>query len=411
MKRRLFKTLTSVLLILVLLIGATPVSAASVSTNYDTIVEFIRNYGEVDDTGYKTVGFYMIVEGGTMYFYLRNYGSGVQFQFVALGSEADRSDLDMSFTLTKYGNTIPVKFQTIYYEDHTYIDKVNTSVSINRTTFSQQSEYSVRGSTHISDEDATLEFNYGLQILCLFWDSYFWEAFGFGLNDLGFTSYCSHQYDHGCDPDCNLCGMTREVSHNYCDWIYVSGQDSHRKYCQECKTYLWEKHDWVLLPVVNGPTCQADGYETYQCTVCRGSYAVFVEKSEDHHKISAWQEVDGENHCGTCQICQEEKTVPHNWDEGQITQLPTADLAGIITYTCSDCGATKTEELNFIPGDIDGNGTVNRDDVIALLLHVSMPAAFPISIPADYNGDGQVTRDDVIQLLLHVSMPNAFPLQ
>ena len=71
---------------------------------------------------------------------------------------------------------------------------------------------------------------------------------------------------------------------------------------------------------------------------------------------------------------------------------------------CAVCGRLWT------PGDIDGNDVVNRDDVIALLLHVSMPAAFPISIPADYNGDGLVTRDDVIQLLLYVSMPDAFPL-
>ena len=65
----------------------------------------------------------------------------------------------------------------------------------------------------------------------------------------------------------------------------------------------------------------------------------------------------------------------------------------------------------YVPGDLDGNERVNADDVVALLLHVSMPEAFPITIPADYNGDGLVTRDDVIQLLLHVSMPETFPLQ
>ncbi len=80
------------------------------------------------------------------------------------------------------------------------------------------------------------------------------------------------------------------------------------------------------------------------------------------------------------------------------------DYGGDITWVPYD----DLEKLK--PGDIDGNGEVNRDDVVQLLLHVSMPTAFPISIPADFNGDGTVTRDDVIQLLLHVSMPDTFPL-
>lgn len=63
-----------------------------------------------------------------------------------------------------------------------------------------------------------------------------------------------------------------------------------------------------------------------------------------------------------------------------------------------------------IPGDIDSSGKVNSDDVIRLLLHVSMPSLFPISVDADFTGDGFVTSDDVIRLLLHVSMPSIFPL-
>ena len=63
-----------------------------------------------------------------------------------------------------------------------------------------------------------------------------------------------------------------------------------------------------------------------------------------------------------------------------------------------------------VPGDLDESGAVTREDVLILLLHVSMPTAFPISIPADYTGDDQITRDDVLQLLLHISMPDTFPL-
>lgn len=63
-----------------------------------------------------------------------------------------------------------------------------------------------------------------------------------------------------------------------------------------------------------------------------------------------------------------------------------------------------------IYGDIDGNREINTDDVIRLLLHVSMPEVFPIDKEADFNGDSVVTTDDVIALLLHVSMPEVFPI-
>ena len=66
--------------------------------------------------------------------------------------------------------------------------------------------------------------------------------------------------------------------------------------------------------------------------------------------------------------------------------------------------------LLAILGDIDGNELVTRDDVINLLLHVTMPNRFPLNAEADFDGDGRVTRDDVIRLLLHVTMPNRFPL-
>lgn len=62
------------------------------------------------------------------------------------------------------------------------------------------------------------------------------------------------------------------------------------------------------------------------------------------------------------------------------------------------------------PGDLDGVEGVNTDDVIALLLHVSMPGTFHINGDADFTGDGKIDTDDVIQLLLHVSLPDVFPL-
>lgn len=67
----------------------------------------------------------------------------------------------------------------------------------------------------------------------------------------------------------------------------------------------------------------------------------------------------------------------------------------------------------FMPvptGDFTDDGAVTREDVIELLLHVSMPDVFPLRYCADFTDDQAVTREDVVELLLHVSMPGTFPV-
>ena len=70
------------------------------------------------------------------------------------------------------------------------------------------------------------------------------------------------------------------------------------------------------------------------------------------------------------------------------------------------------ENPELIPGDLDGNAKVTADDVVALLLHISMPDMFflPDGANTDYNKDGKVNTEDAVTLLLHVSMPDQFPL-
>lgn len=82
--------------------------------------------------------------------------------------------------------------------------------------------------------------------------------------------------------------------------------------------------------------------------------------------------------------------------------------AFLAAYPLSE--ADFSPEVSPTPGDIDGNEAVTSDDVVQLLLHISLPGMFPIDADADFTGDGAVTSDDVIQLLLHLSLPELFPL-
>lgn len=51
--------------------------------------------------------------------------------------------------------------------------------------------------------------------------------------------------------------------------------------------------------------------------------------------------------CGTVIKAQEEIPAKgHSWNEGEITTSPTCENAGVKTYTCTVCNATKTEAIN-----------------------------------------------------------------
>lgn len=104
----------------------------------------------------------------------------------------------------------------------------------------------------------------------------------------------------------------------------------------------------------------------------------------------------------------------HCITEGFTAEGFSAESYGVktVTLTYETVTATyDTEVVPYIPGDMDNNKIVDREDVIQLLLHVSMPDMFPIDAPTDFTGDGKADREDVIQLLLHVSMPDMFPLE
>ena len=58
-------------------------------------------------------------------------------------------------------------------------------------------------------------------------------------------------------------------------------------------------------------------------------------------------EVNGETHTGLC-ACGYSATDGHNWNGGEITTQPTCSTEGVTTYTCTDCGASKTEAVAML---------------------------------------------------------------
>ena len=69
-------------------------------------------------------------------------------------------------------------------------------------------------------------------------------------------------------------------------------------------------------------------------------YASFETKQ---HSFSC-QKADSENHALVCD-CGFSKLEAHKWNDGKVTQNPSCTAEGVMTYTCTICGETKTEKV------------------------------------------------------------------
>lgn len=408
----------SMVLMAFLLLTVAPVTAAerSVSSNFDAVVSYIEAEGTFnEELGMKSLGYYMDIENMTAYFFLINSPEGIAFEITMISDviEGAQTVSGTAFVLQKDNAVLDVEFGIALLYNNELMDELSTSISINRASFSTESTYSVNvSSTYLSKENATDVFNGSMQMLCAFWDNELGENLGFGLKGLGFNAYdgyvCSHIYDHACDPDCNHCGETRETSHNYGKWIETEG--GHQKTCSVCGDVQTQEHDWLLKPGSYEATCMEDGMLWYSCKVCDAEKEE-VDPKTGSHSFGSWQKVDDATHTHECQACGEVETVSHRWGHGVITQPPTEDAPGVITYTCTDCGAERylsTDDI--IPGDLNGDLEINNLDIEYLLWHTLYAEDFPLISDADFNNDGFVDNLDVEYLLWYTLYPQDFPL-
>ena len=79
-------------------------------------------------------------------------------------------------------------------------------------------------------------------------------------------------------------------------------------------------------------------------------------------------------------------------------------------WVCMDYVKLLSIETTDLPGDMNGDSIVNKDDAIYLLRHVVFPDKYPVNIEADVNADNTVNKDDAIYLLRHVVFPDRYPL-
>lgn len=105
----------------------------------------------------------------------------------------------------------------------------------------------------------------------------------------------------------------------------------------------WELDGWEW---VEDPETGEGYYDTKDTQACVYLYA--SQQASHICEFGNWKDnKDGRTHTGTCE-CGETKTVNHNWNNGVETKPAKCDEEGVKTFTCGDCGATKTEVIDVL---------------------------------------------------------------
>ena len=135
-------------------------------------------------------------------------------------------------------------------------------------------------------------------------------------------------------------------------------------YCKDCGTKLSsgeviskKAHDYEVKDQQK-PTCTTDGYVLSVCKACGDEKqevlpATGHQHTEIRNKKEATCKAEGYTGDMYCKDCGEKlsdgktiaKTTEHTWDGGKVTKAATCTEKGVKTYTCTVCGATKTEEI------------------------------------------------------------------
>ena len=138
--------------------------------------------------------------------------------------------------------------------------------------------------------------------------------------------------------------------------------------CMVCGKTKTEKvsalgHDWAEdFTVDKEATCEETGLKSIHCKRCDERKEITTIPAKGHVKGEVKIENATESTCEKggsydevvyCTVCNKElsrtkvktEALGHKWNNGKVTTEPTYAEEGVKTYTCTACGATKTEVI------------------------------------------------------------------
>lgn len=158
--------------------------------------------------------------------------------------------------------------------------------------------------------------------------------------------------------ECSVCGtvltapeIIPALGHKYgMDW--TSDVLNHWHECSVCgdKTNI-AAHTPDSGTVTVRPTTEAAGLRVYACTECGAkiSEEEIPVLGPDHvHDYGTDWKFNSESHWHECICGVTSENSAHIWDGGVPVTAPTCTEAGVMTYSCTACGITKTEPVNAL---------------------------------------------------------------
>lgn len=149
--------------------------------------------------------------------------------------------------------------------------------------------------------------------------------------------------------------------------------------CKTCGETKTEKipvtsHHWDKGTITKKATCTENGEKTYHCTDegCDKTWIETIPATGHQHtelrdKKTATCGEDGYSGDLYCKDCGQliskgavVKATGHSWDSGKVTEAATCKKEGTKTYTCKNCGETKTESIPKTEHQWD-NGKVTKE--------------------------------------------------
>ncbi len=167
------------------------------------------------------------------------------------------------------------------------------------------------------------------------------------------VSKASHQYDNRCDRDCNVCGATRSITHDY---VWNCNEAEHWQQCSVCAEKV-EQGTHVLAESVSAQELQ----HGHQCGICGlmpdGKPHTYENDCDDDcadcgfvrtitHSYSERWELDAGGHWHSCSICGDrlEKAI-HTPGE------PATETTDQICTTCGMVIETAGNHVHTMAGD------------------------------------------------------------
>ena len=230
--------------------------------------------------------------------------------------------------------------------------------------------------------------------------------------DCAYTETHSHEYGDWINSGggiqsrrCTVCGYTESSEHRFGEWT-DSGKNSHTRTCADCGYTETLRHTY------DNWTSSDNDSHSRKCTVCG-----YTESSE--HSFGEWTESDENGHTRTCTGCGYKESSPHSFGKMEISdETYHSHICGECGYVhvsehdfgewldngnatqiriCKDCEYSEIKEIEYISGDINGDGRTDSFDLV--LARQKLEKGFDNSVElaaADVNSDGKFNKNDII---------------